>query len=64
MTSHCNIFYDKTTMPSGEMTELDTPVHVHQVPRAGSKSGAQSNMPLTVPMSVDNISRPRRGHDY
>lgn len=64
MTSHCNLFRDKSTMPSGQTTEMDTPVRVHQIPREGSKSGAQSNMPTTVSMNVENITRPRRGHDY
>ncbi len=63
MTTGCNIFRDKTTMPSGETTELGTPVRTHQY--TDSPKGALVTM-RTEPqdMNVSNVARPRRGHDY
>lgn len=63
MTTGCNIFRDKTAMPSREQTEIDTPVRVRQ--STESAKGAQVTYP-TGPrdMNVANVMRPRRGHDY
>jgi len=60
----CNIFKSDVKMPSGLTTEMDTPVRVHQTPREGSKSGAQTTMKTTEEMGVVSCCRPRRGHDY
>ncbi len=63
MTSHCNIFCDKTTMPVGESTEIGTPVRVRQY--TDSPKGAQVTY-STAPqgLNVEHVERPRRGHDY
>lgn len=63
MTVGLNIFQDKTTMPSGEATEIGTPVRVHQY--TDSPKGAQVTQ-RTAPqgMNVESCCRPRRGHDY
>lgn len=63
MTVGCNIFCDKTTMPSSESTEIGTPVRVRQ--HTESPKGAQVTY-ATGPqgMNVENSERPRRGHDY
>ncbi len=63
MTTGCNIFKDKTDMPSGEVTEIGTPVRVHQY--TDSPKGAQVMQRLGPQgMNVENVTRPRRGHDY
>lgn len=63
MTVGCNIFRDKTSMPSGEMTEIGTPVRVRQ--HTNSPKGAQVAY-STGPqgMETEHVERPRRGHDY
>lgn len=63
MTVGCNIFRDKTDMPSGETTEVGTPVRVRQ--HTNSPKGAQVTY-STAPqgMEVAHVERPRRGHDY
>lgn len=64
MTVGCNIFRDKTPMTSANQRESDdAPVRVHQ--HTDSPKGAQVNQSIAARgMNVENITRPRRGHDY
>ena len=64
MTSHCNIFRDKTPMTSANQRDSDdAPVRVHQA--TDSPKGAQVNQSIAARgMDVEHVTRPRRGHDY
>jgi hypothetical protein len=63
MTTGCNIFHDKTPMPGKERDELDdlTRTRLATTSRAGALA---SYSPRPEGMNVDNVTRPRRGHDY
>lgn len=58
------LFEDPTKeMPSGEMTEISTPVRVHQTTK--SPNGALAPMTVaTDGLDIVHVKRPRRGHDY
>lgn len=63
MTTGCNIFKDKTSMPESARDELDDVTRTRQV--TNSPAGAMATH-STRPeqMNVANLQRPRRGHDY
>lgn len=63
MTTGCNIFHDKTDMPSSAVDEMDSPVRVGQA--TSSPKGAQVTHTISPRgMDVAHVERPRRGHDY
>lgn len=63
MTTGCNIFCDKTPMPENERDEMDAPTRTRM--STNSAAGALvAHSPRPDGMNVDNVTRPRRGHDY
>ena len=60
----CNIFQDKTPMVSGEANtseSVDAPIRTAQMSKPGDKLPGEIRNSY---MSVHNVERPRRGHDY
>lgn len=63
MTAGCNIFHDKTDMPSSAKDEFDDTTRTRQV--TNSPAGAMvAHSTKPEQMNVVNVTRPRRGHDY
>lgn len=62
MTVGCNIFKDKTEMPTPNYN-VDTPVRTAQAPM-DSPNEKLPGMRKNYDMAMKHVDRPRRGHDY